>query len=62
MTNDYCLSRLLTDLSFLVKDGCNLLEFIIQFKIHNDSRLWHKELHNTSDDYYFHNKKERNGN
>ena len=32
MTNDYCLSRLLTDLSFLLKDGYNLLEFIIQFE------------------------------
>ena len=32
MTNDYCLSRLLTDLSFLLKDGYNLLELIIQFE------------------------------
>ena len=32
MTNDYCLSRLLTDLSFLLKDGCNLLELILQFE------------------------------
>ena len=32
MTNDYCLSRLLTDLSFLLKDGYNLLEFIIKFE------------------------------
>ena len=32
MTNDYCLSRLLTDLSFLLKDGYNVLELIIQFE------------------------------
>ena len=61
MTNDYCLSRLLTDLSFLLKDGYNLLEFIIKFEfiMTLDYGVNNTTTHET---IIFPNKQERNGN
>ena len=61
MTNDYCLSRLLTDLSFLLKDGYNLLEFIIKFEFITtlDYGVNNTTTHET---IIFPNKQERNGN